>query len=561
MHPFAVFTACATFFLLVAGGLVTSTDSGLAVPDWPLSYGTWFPPMVGGIVYEHGHRVVAAGVGLLILVQALWARWAEPRRWARRLAYAALGLVLAQGLLGGLTVLLLLPPQISIAHACLGQAVFCVTVAFASATGRAAAREPVWRPGPSLGRAGLLAALLAALQLLLGAMTRHTGLGLWWHAANAAALLLAGAWLAARLAGQAGLPAGLRAQAWRLPGLLLAQIMLGVVMLGHRQAVALRTAHVALGALVLAQSVLLAWELLRRNASAPNRQLRIGRALADYLELTKPRLSALVLVTAGVGFWLGLQDAGRLAVIIPALLGTALTAGGANALNQWMEREADALMERTRQRPLPSGRLKPESARRFGLELVVGGVALLAIAVNALAASLAALAALSYLAVYTPLKRLSPLCTLAGAIPGALPPMIGWAAARGTLGPQAWLLFGLLFLWQLPHFLAIAVLYREEYARAGFQMLPVTETAGLVTARHTLLCGLWLVPMSLLPAAVGLAGMRYAAGALLLGTGFLILAAGAAWSRSPAACRRLFQTSILYLPLLLGLLAWDRPPL
>ena len=272
LHRYAAASAVATFLLLIAGGLVTSTDSGLAVPDWPLSYGTWFPPMVGGIRYEHGHRMLAGIVGLMILALAVWLRRAEPRRWVRRLGYGALGAVFAQALLGGLTVVLMLPPAVSIAHACLGQTVFTLMTCLAACT------SPRWDEQPSLVEARDVTRLqvlapavagLAAVQLLVGAVIRHTGYGMHPHLAVAVLLLLAAGWLMQHLA-------RLRRQlpgAWRLVlrvvGLLLLQAMLGGSVLMHRASVALRTGHVAVGALVLSQAVLLAWHVRRTTTGAP----------------------------------------------------------------------------------------------------------------------------------------------------------------------------------------------------------------------------------------------------------------------------------------------------
>jgi len=253
---FATLTAIATLFLLIAGGMVTSTDAGLAVPDWPRSYGTWFPPMVGGILYEHGHRMIAALVGLMILVQAAWLWKLEPRRWVRRLGYAALAAVILQGLLGGATVLLLLPPQISIAHACLGQAVFCLVVCLAVAT-RHSAEVPGTLlekvPGTFVG-GGTVLAVLAAAQLVLGALLRHTGQGLTLHVACAVALALVTAWWGQRLwRHRRALPA-VWAHTVRLGLALAVQLGLGLSVWMHRGQVVLRTAHVAIGSLVLAQA-------------------------------------------------------------------------------------------------------------------------------------------------------------------------------------------------------------------------------------------------------------------------------------------------------------------
>ena len=279
----------------------------------------------------------------------------------------------------------------------------------------------------------------------------------------------------------------------------------------------------------------------------------------EYLELTKPRLASLVLVTTAAGVWLGLRTPQPFWLWAHAIIGTALVVGGANALNQWWERELDARMERTKRRPLPAGRLAPARALSFGIALSVAGVLWLWLGTNGLAATLAAVSWITYVLVYTPLKRTTPLCTLIGAIPGALPPLIGWTAARGSLGLEGWTLFGILFAWQLPHFLALAVMYRDDYARAGFSMLSLSN--GDATRRQIILYGALLVPLSLFPTMVGLAGAGYFSGALILSGLFFAAAVRAVLRHSPAALRQLFRASIVYLPLLLILLAADRRPL
>jgi len=266
LHSYATIIAAATFCLLVAGSLVTSTDSGLAVPDWPLSYGTWFPPMVGGIRYEHGHRMIAAAVGLMILVLAMWLWKVERRRWVRMLGYSALGGVILQGLLGGLTVLWMLPPHVSIAHACLGQTVFCLVVSLAWCTSARASeidRHQTATVPPIVRTGSLVIVGMAFLQLLLGAIIRHTGSTVSPHIAGAVLLVLSSGWLVARTRHLRETEPVLSANARRLLGLLCAQVVLGLVVLGHRGAVTPRTAHVALGALVLAQAVVVVWESAR----------------------------------------------------------------------------------------------------------------------------------------------------------------------------------------------------------------------------------------------------------------------------------------------------------
>ena len=279
-------------------------------------------------------------------------------------------------------------------------------------------------------------------------------------------------------------------------------------------------------------------------------------------ELTKPRVTGLVVLTTWVGFHLGQRhpagdapDAWRLAA---TLVGTALASGGAAALNQYLERDVDALMRRTAQRPLPSGRLAPEDALAWGVLLISGGLLLLLLAASPLAGLLAALTVASYVFWYTPLKRRSALCTLVGGIPGALPPVIGWAAACGTVGLEAWLLFALMFLWQLPHFLAIAWLYRDEYAAAGLPMLSVVDAGGAATGRQSLLYALALLPVSLLPMACGLAGRTYLAVAVMLGVAFAAAALLLMLHPERTAARRLFLASLLYLPVVLTALALGR---
>jgi protoheme IX farnesyltransferase len=279
---------------------------------------------------------------------------------------------------------------------------------------------------------------------------------------------------------------------------------------------------------------------------------------ADFVELTKPRITFLVLVTTAVGYALGAGHGFQVGVFVALLVGTALVSGGASALNQWAERDADALMTRTASRPIPSGRLSPADGFAFGLSISAIGLALLGAAVNGLTALLAAVTLATYVLAYTPLKRVTSLCTLVGAVPGAIPPMMGWAAARGALGREAWALFAVLFLWQLPHFLSIAWIYRDDYARGGFPMLPVTDPGGESTARQTVAYAAALVPATLLAGAFAAAGERYLWSALGLGAIFVACTISFALKRSVKAARLVFLASVLYLPAVLGLMVIDR---
>jgi protoheme IX farnesyltransferase len=296
-------------------------------------------------------------------------------------------------------------------------------------------------------------------------------------------------------------------------------------------------------------------------SSPPEAALAVaGSRLAAYLSLTKPRLVLLVLVTVAVGFLLGARGSAQPTVLAATLLGTALVAGGAGALNQWLERARDARMRRTANRALPSGRLTPAQAVRFGVLMGCSGTLILLWSTNLLAASTALATLFLYVVVYTPLKPWTTLNTAVGAIPGALPPLIGWTAATGRLGAEAWALFLILFLWQFPHFLAIAWIHREDYQRAGFRMLTVQDTSGRLTGCQAVSYALALIPAGLLPAVVGLAGPVYFAGALALGL-FYLGEAGRFWiDASDVKARRLLRASFVYLPAILFLLLLNPRP-
>ncbi len=294
---------------------------------------------------------------------------------------------------------------------------------------------------------------------------------------------------------------------------------------------------------------------------APGADVALGaerRRLLDFLTLTKPRVVLMVLVTTFVGYYLG---AGRLRDylgLLHTLVGTGLAAAGTLALNQFLERDVDARMERTRGRPLPDGRLQPAEALAFGAAITAAGLVYLLVAVGPLGAAVTAATVGLYLFAYTPLKRVTPLCLVIGAVPGALPPVTGWTAARGELGVGAGVLFAILFLWQLPHTLAIARLYREDYARAGIRVLPVVDPEGASTERQIVSACLALLAAGLLPTLVGLAGPVYFFGALVLGGLFLACGMAQALAPSAVAARRLLLASVLYLPMLLVLMALDK---
>lgn len=270
--------------------------------------------------------------------------------------------------------------------------------------------------------------------------------------------------------------------------------------------------------------------------------------LADLFVFTKVRVNVLVVATTAGGFYMASPDAMNIPLLFATVIGTGLVAGGAAALNQISERDIDGLMNRTRRRPLPGGRMTLRDARVIAWASSLAGVGLLAVAANLLAAAIAALTLITYAWVYTPMKRTTSFSTVVGAVPGALPPMIGWAAARNAIDAPAWALFFIVFLWQLPHFLAIAWLYREDYARASLPMLPVVDPDGASTARQSLLYATALIPISLLPAALRMAGPYYAVAAFALSVAFVAVGIRFAMSRTKPNARLLFLTSLLYLP-------------
>jgi protoheme IX farnesyltransferase len=297
------------------------------------------------------------------------------------------------------------------------------------------------------------------------------------------------------------------------------------------------------------------------SAVERRRTLSSHATLADYWALTKPEVNFLILITTGAAFYLGNSTQRHqfpFGLLAHTLLGTLLVASGTGTLNQFFERHFDAQMRRTARRPIPAGRLEPSAALSFGVLLALAGTVDLAVAVNLFASFLAALTLVTYLFLYTPLKRRTPLCTLVGALPGAMPPLIGWAAATGNLAWKAWILYALLFLWQLPHFMAIAWMYREDYARAGYLVLPSREWRGNVMAWQSALPTVLLLLLSVIPILRNQPGLVCSIGAFALNAIFLFFAAELAARRTNAAARRLMLASIVYLPFVFAFMVLDK---
>jgi protoheme IX farnesyltransferase len=286
-------------------------------------------------------------------------------------------------------------------------------------------------------------------------------------------------------------------------------------------------------------------------------QLAAGEKLTAYWELTKPRITFLIVLTAAAGFFMGTRGQVDYLGFFHALFGIAMLSSGIAALNQFMERDLDRLMRRTAVRPLPEGRLSPAEALLFGAGLTIIAELYLAVLVNPLTAVLGIGVIAGYLFMYTPLKTKTTLSTVVGAFPGAMPPLLGWTAASNQLDAGAWVLFAILLLWQFPHFLAIAWMYREDYARAGIVMLPVVEPEGHITARQIVLYTTTLIPVSLMPTLIGIAGRVYFAGALILGLLFLFSSIVAAVAKTKQRARQLLLASVLYLPLLFVLMVFN----
>jgi len=628
LRRYSKFTAFSTLGLIFAGGLVTSTGSGLAVPDWPNTYGEFmftfpFSKWVGGIFYEHLHRLLASFVGFLTLILSIWLWRTESRLWMKKLGFFALGTVIVQGILGGLTVIFLLPTFISMTHGILAQTFFCITIAIAYSLSKEwnsfdrslAKDENISFVKWSMGLTGLV-----YIQLILGALMRHTGAGLaildfpladgkfipmlndllltsinydrfdlglepvnmsqviihLFHRIGAFVVLIAATGLTVQTFRHQREEDKILIPVLFFDLLLLTQIALAAFVIWSGKTPIITTFHVWTGALLLGTSFFLTLRSLliflpegRLQLLFKHQPLTVEKftGLKSYLsslwELMKPRIVWLVLVSTVIGYYLGALKSGKSILadpwmLIHTVIGTAFVAGGAGVLNHYLERDLDSQMKRTMKRPIPSGRIKPNTARRFGIFISGMGVIYLLSAVNTPTAVVAFATLFLYLIVYTPLKMKTTWNTLIGAIPGALPTLGGWLAASGNLELGGWILFGILFLWQIPHFFAIAWLYRYDYGRVGFKMLPVTDPSMRKTSAFSVLFCALLVLCTTLLHLNGIAGKVFMWGSLLLGITFLALAIDASRGWTELRARRLLRGSIIYLPTLLIILVIDQ---
>lgn len=604
-HRFAVACVGLLLFMIVVGAMVTTTRAGDTNPGWSLRFWEWFTSWWqadGGRAWEDGHRVIGtvigfAGIGLAV---ALWkGSKGKPRRW---LGVVALALICLQGVIGGLRVLVVSDESVrdtvlaytgggydvelrravkAMFHGVIGQVIlaFLVCVMIVTSARWASPWQAQKSPAGSASRRfSLLLVGLAVGQLALGTLVRQTGDYVMWHVAGAFTVTLGVTYMIMRIFRYHSQFAPLRRVASGVAFLLIVQVFLGIVpwMLTQGNLVSsdpaslvalLRTAHVTVGALLLSLLSVQALWLHRLVLPGDGERTVVTTAgefeyslrtrLQDYATLSKVRLSGLVMVTVAAGYFIGAPGMPNLAVLGATMVGVSLVAAGTAALNQYIERELDGRMPRTRNRPLPSGRMQPGEALAFGWLTIVAGLLVVLAGVNLLAAGLTAATSLIYLALYTPLKTRTTLNTLVGAVPGALPPMIGWSAATGGIELGAFVLFAILFVWQLPHFWSIAWLYRDDYKQGGMRMLSVEDDDGGLLARQIVLWCLVLTFTSFMPAWVGMAGWTYTIGALALGLGFTAAGVVNHLKRTRESTRGVFFASLLYLPLLLGVLLFD----
>ncbi len=579
VYRFAIATAIATYLLILIGGLVHGTGSSLACPDWPTCYGTMMPKMEGGVLVEHSHRLAAGTVVILTLTLAvLLTRASSPeQRRLRPFGWLAVGLVFAQALLGGLTVLLRLPTPISTAHTATSL-LFFMTVVYIAVRARPA--PAVATPRAALSSTAVTLAILAAVsvyfQMVLGGLVRHSGAalactdvplcrGAVWPVAHPTVLIQALHRLNALVAGtlvtassivtwrSARGRSDLRALALVAPVLVVVQIGLGVRAVQTFLDLATVESHLAVATALLAIQALV---VLRGRPDAVPATWRL-RWLAEMVRLAKPRITGMVIVTFLGGLWLAPGPIEHWRVLM-TLIGTVLLVAGANAFNMIMERDLDPLMERTRDRPLPRGTVSPEVALVFAAALACASLPLLFLGGNLLTGLLGCLALGSYVGVYTPMKRRSGAALFVGALPGAIPPLMGWTTVTGHIDAPGLGLFAILFLWQIPHFLAIAIYRAKDYANAGFKVLPaaISERATRVTI---VAFSVILVAATILLEPLRVAGLRYMIAATLLGA-VLIGWAAAGFRREATRgwARSLFLFSIVYLTLLFVALAMDR---
>ena len=569
-------SALAVFFLVTLGGVVRVTESGLGCPDWPLCHGRLIPPLDFNTLIEYSHRLAASLTSTLIVATTALAWWRyrhQPRIvWPVTTALALLGV---EVVLGGVTVLTELPPTIVTIHLATAEIIFALLlVALVGAWQQPRFQAPA---SPQVYQWAVAAALATLVVLLSGSYAVGRGAGTicpgwpfcqsdlfpsleltWVHMAHR--LLAAGggllaAWAALVAWRRRGSSAGIGVVAVVAGGVLIAQTMVGAANPWTGFSTFARAAHLSLATAMWGSYVVLATLAWRpRSASETGSSRTLWDTAADYLTLTKPLIIVLLLITALGAMFLAAEGVPPLGTALLVMVGGALGAGGANALNHYLDQDIDERMYRTRNRPLPGDRIRPRNALVFGILLNVVAFIVLAVGVNLLAALLTAGATLFYVLVYTLwLKRSTTQNIVIGGAAGAVPPLVGWAAITGGVGLPALYMFAIVFFWTPPHFWALSLLIRSDYARAGVPMLPVVSGVE-ATTRSILLHSLILVTITILFATVASVGWIYLSGATGLGTVFLYLAWRLFRSESTRAARHLYLFSLSYLMLLFALI-------
>ncbi|MCC7460525.1 MAG: protoheme IX farnesyltransferase [Proteobacteria bacterium] len=577
-HQFSLFTSLSGLFLIFAGALVTSTGSGLSVPDWPLSYGTIFPKMEGGVFYEHGHRLIAGFVASLTVLLAVWAYLKKMSRLIRVFSYVAVGAVIVQAVLGGMTVLFQLPTWISMSHAFLGQSYVCILwliTLFSSRHWNDLQKDDSKQTlFPHLT---LFFLLLIFIQLFLGAWMRHIGAGLsipdfpksmgawippvmnYWvkvhfaHRVGALCIFLYSIFFVSYALNKHRNVRVIKLSVVAIAVLILTQVTLGAYVIWSGKNAWITSFHVLIGASILCAVGILSAISLKSFDRHQSSQL-----VADYFSLGKPRITTMVCMTAFVGFYLASKHGIDLPRLCWTLVSVFLVSFSACSLNQVIEISEDQAMDRTKHRPLAAGRLSKTQGILVSVVTVLLGVLVMWFEVNAIATAFVIASFLGYVVFYTPLKKRTTLNTHVGAIPGALPPVIGWVAATGDFTYQAFLLFVIMFFWQMPHFLAIAWMYADDYQKAQMRMLPIGDLSGGLTTRQALLYTIALLPIGLIPSFVGMAGHFYFFGTLLVSFWFLKKVYLFFKVRDKAHARRVLLSSLLYLPVVFTLMMFDK---
>lgn len=534
--------------------------------------------MKGGVFYEHGHRLIAGFVATLTVVLAIWAYKKRMGRLACTFAYVAVGAVVLQAILGGMTVIFQLPTWISMSHAFLGQTYVCILwliTLFSSQAWQNLNKDE--DKSTLLPHLAMLFMAMVFVQLFLGAWMRHIGAGLaipdfpmsmggwipshfnYWikvhfaHRVGALSIFLFAIVFTSYTLWNHRSVKLIRNFAILIAGLVGIQITLGAFTIWSGKNALITSLHVLCGA-----SILCAVGLICALALKGFNRHKSHLLFLDYFSLGKPRITIMVCMTTFVGFFLASKTGVDRALLIWTLISVFLVSFGSCSLNQVIEIGADQAMDRTKHRPLAAGRLTVVQGILVSCATILAGLFIMWFRVNIIATIFVLASFLGYILFYTPLKKVTTFNTLVGAIPGALPPIIGWVAATGEFTYQAFLLFVIMFFWQLPHFLAIAWMYADDYKKAQMRMLPLNDINGGLTARQALLYTIALIPIGLIPAFVGMAGKVYFFGTLLISIWFLRKVYGFFKVRDKVEARKVLLSSLLYLPIVFILMIADK---